>query len=101
MNLKRQLRYFLDLRQITAAELARRSRISPQTISNWLIDGVAKDVEKIKCIADVLDTTIDNLLYGSGLASDKVRTQELCRILSEGQTIKGLFEVHIKMVQPK
>lgn len=101
MNLKEQLRFFLELRQLTAAELARRSTISPQTISHWLNHGTAKDIDKAKRVADVLGTSLDNLIYGSGLASDKDRAQELNQILAEGHTIKGLFEVQIKMVKPK
>ena len=99
MNLKRLLRYYLDLRQMTAAELARRSHISPQTISNWLNGGVAKDINKVKQVADSLGTTLDNLIYGSGLGSDQA--VELRQILADGHTIKGLFEVEIKMVRPK
>lgn len=101
MNLKSQLRYFLDLRQLSAAELARRAKTSPQTISHWLNGGKAKDVNKVKRVADVLGTSLDNLLFGEGLASETDRAQELSKILIDGHTIRGVFEVQIKMVSPK
>ena len=51
MTLHEQLRFYLELRQMTAAELARRSNISPQTISHWLNGSVARDINKAKRVA--------------------------------------------------
>lgn len=101
MNLKSQLRYFLELRGLTAAELSRRSKVSAQTISIWLSGGPVRDVSKAKAVADVLGTTLDNLLYGSGLPTDNDRAVEISQILNEGGAIKGLFEISIKMVKRK
>ena len=51
MNLKGQLRFFLDLRGMTAAELSRKSGVSKQVLSIWLAGGQPKRIEQIKKVA--------------------------------------------------
>lgn len=98
MNLKEQLQFYLHLRNLTAAELARRSGVSAQTISYWISGGRPKDIAKLKSVADQLTTTLDNLLYGNGLPNEG-QTTELQKILKDGGRLRGLFEIDIRMLK--
>lgn len=64
INLRRQLKYYLVTKNISAAELARRSGINKQSISNWLGGIEPKSFTQVKRIADVLGLSIDELLFG-------------------------------------
>ena len=63
LQLKRQLKHYLDLRRITASELARRSGVPKQTISNWLADLPPHGLQHVKRIADALSISLDELCY--------------------------------------
>lgn len=90
------------MKSITAAELSRRSGVSKQTISSWMSGERPRDVRKVKAVADVFNTTIDNLLYGNGNNSPLKQTQKNVAPPSLGQqeeTLNGVFQVEIKMVR--
>lgn len=65
MNLKSQLRAYLRLRGLSAAELSRRTKVPRQSLSNWLGGLEPRRIDYLKAVADELDTTLDNLLYGT------------------------------------
>ncbi len=66
MNLKFQLRIFLETRRMTASELARLSDVPKQSISDWLGGSIPRDIQKLKRVADALRTTVDHLVFGNG-----------------------------------
>lgn len=64
MNLKKQLLYYLKLNNLTAAELARRSQVSKQSISDWLAGISPRSIPQVKKIADTLQISLDELCFG-------------------------------------
>lgn len=98
MNLKKQLRYILELKGITAAELARRSGVSKQVISLWLTGGHPKNIEQVKKVAEVLNTSVDHLVFGDGADVEGQKTLELDALLGS-EWISGLFEVRFRRVK--
>ncbi len=98
MNLKAQLALYLELRNMTAAELSRKSGVSKQVISQWLGGAQPKKLAQLRLVADVLGTTIDHLCFGSGKDTESQKVTELDALMGD-QWITGLFEVRLRRVK--
>ena len=98
MTLKAQLTLYLELRNMTAAELSRKSGVSKQVISQWLGGAQPKKLTQLRQIAEVLGTTIDHLCFGSGKDSSNQKITELDALLGD-QWVSGLFEVRFRRVK--
>ena len=97
MRLNDQLQVHLNEKGLTVASLARLSGISKNTIGDWLTGRKPKNIEQVKKIASVLNTTVDDLCFGDGL---KKTTQDLDLddILGD-RWIGGVFEVRLRRVK--
>jgi transcriptional regulator with XRE-family HTH domain len=101
MFLKNQLRFHLERHGMTASALAKKSGVPKQSISGWLAGSNPRDVRQIKRVADILNVSVDNLLFGNGQDKDKQRVTELEAFAGDGW-ISGLFEIRLRRVnQPK
>jgi transcriptional regulator with XRE-family HTH domain len=98
MNFKSQLRYFLDQREMSASQLAKKAKVPKQSLSGWLSGSSPRDVRQVKRVADALGVTIDHLLFGNGTDLGKQRVTELEALLGEGW-IAGLFEVRFRRIR--
>lgn len=100
VNLKNQLKLYLEKRDMTAAKLAKLAGISKQVLSLWLNGGSPRKVEQIKSVADVLGTTVDHLCFGSGTqASKNSTTPDDFDYLPSDEWMSGLFEIKIRRVK--
>ena len=99
LNFSEQLRFFMELRGYSVSTLARATGIPKQTISNWTHNRRPRNLDELKRTSEILRTTLDNLLYGSGPGDEpKMATPaELDALLASG--ISGLFSVQIKLVK--
>jgi len=86
----------MERKSLTASELGRRAKVSKQTLSNWLAGKTPRDLHQLKRVADVLGVTVDQLLYD---ARGSTKNTDIQSLIEEGQPIRGLFEVEIKMVK--
>lgn len=100
MNLKEQLRFFLKKRDLTPAELARRSGVSRQVLSLWL-DGVEpRKLRKVRSVANALGTTIDNLCFGTGeVAPPKAACPVLHVAAKDWES--GIIEIQVRKTSAK
>jgi len=98
MNLKFQLRHYLDLRGMTAAELARKSGVSKQVISLWQGGAEPKKLAQVKKVAEALGTSVDHLCFGSGTDKEAQKATELDALLGDGW-ISGVFEVRLRRIK--
>lgn len=98
MNLKKQLRYFLELRELSASQLARKASVPKQSVSGWLSGSNPRDVKQIKRVADALDTSVDCLLFGDGQDLERQKITELDALLGDSW-ISGLFEVRFRRIK--
>lgn len=64
LNLKRQLARFIRERSLTGAELARRSGVPKQSISDWLAGVRPRNIAQVKRIADTLGVGLTELCFG-------------------------------------
>lgn len=98
MNLKRQLRFYLEVRGMTAAELARRSGVSKQVLSSWLAGSEPKKIGQVKKVCSTLGVSLDHLVYGDGHEEENQRVTELDALLGD-DWVSGVFEVRFRRIK--
>lgn len=98
LNLKQQLKLFLSQREMTSAQLSRKSGVSQQVLSLWLKGADPKKMSQVKKVAEVFGTSVDHLCFGSGLDKEAQKVTELDALLGD-EWISGLFEVRFRRVR--
>ena len=98
MNLRKQLLLYIEARDITASQLARKAGVPKQTVSRWLGGQSPKDISQVKSVADVLKTSVDNLCFGSGLEKASEKTTDLSTLIGD-EWVSGLFEVKLRRIK--
>lgn len=98
MNLKTQLKFYLNKRGMSASELARKAGVSKQLLSQWLNGAEPRKVQQVKKVADALGTSVDHILFGSGEDRERMRVTELDALLGDGW-IGGVFELQIRRIK--
>ncbi len=92
MNLKKQLKSFLEARNLTASELSRITGVPKQSISDWLGGSNPRDVRLVKRVADVFSVSLDHLFFGDGVVEKgRLRPIEVTST-SDDEWITGVFE---------
>lgn len=98
MNLKSQLQFYLGESGTTAAELARKSGVSKQVLSQWLSGAEPRKLAQVKQVASALGTSVDNLCFGKGVDQERERITELDALLGDGW-VGGHFEIRLRRVK--
>lgn len=96
MNLKINLRFQLNQKNTTAAQLSRATNIPKATISDWLAGVSPKKIEQVKRVADFFNISVDELVFGADV---KKKPHAL-----EGykeDIITGIYEVILRPVNRK
>ena len=79
MGLKENLTYYMELKGVSAAQLARTSSTPKQRISAWLTGKTARNLNHLKRVADTLDVTVDDLLFRTPVKSGRtMSTGPIC-----------------------
>lgn len=100
MTLKKQLKYYLELRDMTASQLARKANVPKQSLSGWLAGSNPRDVAQVKRVANALGVSLDNLIFGQGEDRDAAKHVEMNALLGD-DWISGVFEVRFRRVKGK
>lgn len=96
MNLKSQLKLYMNHKSITAVQLAKATGVSKQVISLWLAGSSPRKLDQVKKVADHFGISIDDLCYGSGvLSKDRVNLNSV----PEDEWIGGVFEVKFRRIK--
>lgn len=98
MTLKKQLKYYLERNDLTASQLARKANVPKQSLSGWLAGSNPRDVKQVKRVADALNTSLDNLLFGEGSDSKNLKGNDLSTLLGD-EWFSGIFEMKIRRVK--
>ena len=98
MNLKKQLKLYLDRSDMTASQLARKAGVPKQSISGWLAGNNPRDIRQVKKVADVFGISIDQLIFASGSVEAERVTRDVTDILGD-DWIGGVFEVRMRRVK--
>lgn len=96
MKLKTNLKLHLASKGLTAAELSRVSKVPKATISDWLSGRSPKNLSQLKSVANILETTIDNLAFGS--FSESSSTPHFS-FQDSKLTALGTYDVFLKKVK--
>ena len=97
LNLKSQLRHYLEKYDISMAQLSRRSGVSKQVISQWTCGVSPRKIEQLKSVCEVFNTSIDNLAFGCGdeEKSNEKSLKDLGSLL-QSDWIGGIVEIKIR-----
>jgi len=97
MNLKSQLKLYLDQREMSATQLSKKSGISKQVLSLWMSGGSPRNIEHVKKVAEALGTSVDHLCFGDGIETKQKHFNEI----SEDEWFSGAFEIKIRKIRGK
>lgn len=100
MTLKKQLKFYLELRDMSAAQLARKANVPKQSLSGWLAGSNPRDVTQVKRVANALSVSLDNLMFGQGEDKDAFKHVEMNALMGD-EWVGGLFEVRFRRVKGK
>lgn len=98
MNLRSQLKFYLEHKDTSATELSRESGVSKQVVSLWLAGSKPRNLTQVKLVAEALGTTVDHLCFGKGLEPEKEKAVELDALLGS-QWVAGIFEVKFRRIK--
>jgi transcriptional regulator with XRE-family HTH domain len=97
MNLRKQLKLYLARNGLSARQLARKSGVPNTTIGDWLAGRKPRNLDQVKRVADVLNTSIDHLVYGEGI--QKPKSIDHVDDLIGDSWVSGIFEVRMRRVR--
>lgn len=66
IKIKSILKQLLHEHDLTAAQLARATKVPPQTLNNWLSGLEPRNLNHLKAVADHFSISVDQLVYGVG-----------------------------------
>lgn len=95
MNLKRNLKRILADKDLTAAQLSRKTGVPKSTISEWMGGGNPRDLNKVKIVANFLEVTLDDLCFGDSMDRPTPIESHLNEIRA------GIYEVILRKPQSK
>ena len=100
MRLKTQLQTYLHHYRWSASELARKAAVPKQSISYWLGGGTPRKLTHLKRVAIALNTTIDHLCFGQGLANESTEAKSPSAegLLNEDWTF-AVLEVKVRRIE--
>jgi transcriptional regulator with XRE-family HTH domain len=96
MKLDKQLKSLIRESDITVAQLARATHVSPKTIYNWLAGQKPRDLDAVKRVAEHFKISIEKLCYGIEVQIS-AKAGELEKHLDEVNA--GIFEVVLRRVR--
>jgi len=98
MNLKAQLKAHLNHCGLTASQLARKSGVPNQTLSDWLAGRRPRNLDQVQKVAAALNTTIDHLVYGDGVDQKSDQALSVDDLLGD-RWVTGTFEVKFRRLK--
>lgn len=93
IKIKSILKSLMHEKEITAAQLARATKIAPQTINNWLSGQEPRSLSQLKTVADHFEVSVDYLVYGNEEKKKGSMKQ------FEDEINAGIFEVVLRKVK--
>lgn len=102
MNLKKQLKNYLQAKKMSASELSRITGVPKQSISDWLAGSNPRDVRLVKKVADVFSVSLDHLFFGDGVEERTDGALLVTVKADDSETeewISGVFEGRIRRIK--
>lgn len=103
MMVGKNIALFRNQRKITQSELADRLCVTRQAVSNWENEKTEPDIETLHKIAEVLEVSIEELIYGSKRETTIVHnhyiTKKVTRTVSKGFSFGAVLAMVISYVK--
>ncbi|WP_143482895.1 helix-turn-helix transcriptional regulator [Pseudoflavonifractor sp. An85] len=93
-NIKR----FRTQRHMTQDELAQQLNVTRQAVSNWENGKTQPDIDTLHKIAQILDVTMEELIYGSKQASTTVVKKTTVQQVTKGMSFGAALAMVISYV---
>lgn len=94
---------FRSQRKITQSELADRLCVTRQAVSNWENEKTEPDIETLHKIAEVLEVSIEELIYGSKrettIVHNHYTTKQVTKTVSKGVSFGAVLAMVISYVK--
>lgn len=99
----RHIKSFRENKNITQSELADKLCVTRQAVSNWENEKTEPDIETLHKIADILDISIEELIYGSkremSVIHNHYTTEQVTKTVSKGVSFGGVLAMVISYVK--
>jgi transcriptional regulator with XRE-family HTH domain len=67
--IEKNIKNFREQKGISQSELAERLNVTIQAVSNWETGKTQPDIDTLRKIADILEVSIDELIYGNKITN--------------------------------
>ena len=98
MNLRSQLKIYLERSGMTATKLSKISGVPNTTISDWLAGRLPRNLEQVKRVAVALGTSIDHLAFGTGFEAGQPTPVSLDEFFDD-KWMEGTFEIKLRRLK--
>lgn len=95
MQLDKHLKKLLQLRGLNVSRLAKATGVPGTTISNWMAGQAPKNIDQVKAVADHLEVSIEELVYGSQPYAKK---KSVLEEFAENEIYAGKYEVILRRI---
>ncbi len=95
------IKHAREMRNLTQEALAEQLNVTRQAISNWENDKTKPDIDTLHQIAQILDVSIEVLVYGIERKPTVEKHIHIEKHLSEGVTIGAVLAIVISYVKWK
>ncbi len=99
----RHIKSFRENKNITQSELADKLCVTRQAVSNWENEKTEPDIETLHKIADILEISIEEVIYGSKRETNVVHnhytTEQVTKTVSKGVSFGGVLAMVISYVK--
>lgn len=99
MNLKNQLRTYLEHHGLTASQLSRKTGVPNATVADWLSGRKPRNLDQVRKVAEAFGTSIDHLVYGDGVEEKKQDQILDLEELMGDRWLSGVFELRLRRVK--
>ena len=99
----KNIKHFREQKNITQDELAERLCVTRQAVSNWERGKTEPDIETLQKIADILEISIEELIYGAKHESTVIHqhytTQQVTKNVTHGLSFGAALAMIISYVK--
>ena len=94
----KNIKHFREQKNITQDELAERLCVTRQAVSNWERGKTEPDIETLQKIADILEISIEELIYGAKHESTVIHQHYTTQQVTENVTHGLSFGAALAMI---
>lgn len=91
VKLKENLKRKMEERHLRLTDLAKLSSVPKQRISDWLAGAIVRNLDQLKQVATVLETSVDELLF-----TDVIHGESKLPVIGKIVDVEEVYEVRVR-----